>query len=110
MAVQGEKGRTRAYVLPITHSAPDPGSEGIEIPPATKRRLGLDEKRSWVVVSEANVFEWPGPDLRFRPGEGPDSAVYGFLPPGLFQIIRDRFLAFARERRAGLVPRTDSGI
>ena len=37
----------------------------IELPQQTKTRLGLDDERSWVIVSEANDFAWPGPDLRF---------------------------------------------
>ncbi len=50
-------------VLPITHAPPADASMAVEIPPATKRRLGLDSERSWVVLSEANRFIWPGPDL-----------------------------------------------
>ena len=95
-------------VLPVTRTPPrTPGEDGIELPPATKARLGLDEERSWVVVSEANEFRWPGRDLRFLPGRGPESAAYGFLPPGLFRRIRDRFLAHARARKAGTVTRTE---
>jgi hypothetical protein len=58
------------------------------------------------MVSEANVFTWPGPDLRFLPGQGPESSAYGFLPPGFFRIVRDRFLA-GREQKAILVARTE---
>jgi hypothetical protein len=71
------------------------------------RRLGLDEERSWIVVTEANLFNWPGPDLRFIPGKGPESVAYGFLPPSLFRSVRDRFLEHARRRRMGLVSRTE---
>ena len=70
-------------------------------------RLGLDGDRSWVVVSEANAFLWPGPDLRFAAGKGPDSAAYGFLPPGFFRVVRDRFLAVDRKRKAAIVARTE---
>jgi hypothetical protein len=34
------------------------------IPAATKRRLGLDDARSWIIVTESNRFIWPGRDLR----------------------------------------------
>ena len=34
-------GNTVAYVLPITHTTPLKDEDGIEIPQATKRRLGL---------------------------------------------------------------------
>lgn len=100
--------RRRVLVLPVTHSEPrPPGEEGVELPPQVKALLGLDEARSWVVVSEANDFAWPGPDLRPAPGGGPGSAAYGVMPPGLFRVVRDRFLARARARRAALVARTE---
>jgi hypothetical protein len=78
----------------------------IEIPAAVKARLGLDSARSWISVTEANVFAWPGPDLRFLPGKGQTTA-YGFLPPGFFRVVRERFLAADRRKKAVLVPRTE---
>jgi hypothetical protein len=107
VAFQDEGGQTRVYALPITHSPPARGEEAIEIPATVKARLGLDGERSWVTVSEANVFTWPGPDLRFLPGKGPESAAFGFLSPGFFRVVRDRFLAADREERATLVARTE---
>ena len=107
LAVRDEAGRMQIYALPITHSPPTDGADAIEIPAMVKARLGLDGARSWVVVSEANVFAWPGPDLRFLPEKGPESSVYGFLPPRLFRVIRDRFLAADRGRKAALVARTE---
>src|SRR5271157_462561 len=44
--------------------------ETVEIPGVTKSRLGLDDGRSWIVVSEANRFCWPGVDLQPIPGKG----------------------------------------
>lgn len=108
LAIAGEEhGRPRVLVLPITHTPPRPPDEGIELPSATKRRLGLDGERAWVIVSEANSFLWPGPDLRFLPGGVPGSTTYGFLPPIVFRAIRDRFLARVRARRAASVRRTE---
>ncbi|RYG94730.1 MAG: hypothetical protein EON57_17855 [Alphaproteobacteria bacterium] len=108
LALAGEEGeRPRVVVLPITHSPPQPPTEGIKLPLATKRRLGLDDEQSWVVVSEANRFLWPGPDLRFLLGRGPESAAYGVLPPDIFRVVRDRFLAELRTRRAAVIPRTE---
>jgi hypothetical protein len=52
---------------------------------ATKRRLGLDEASSWVVLSEGNRFAWPGPDMRRVTAGRFD---YGFLPPALFTRIQ----------------------
>lgn len=106
LAHREEEGETRVYVLPVTHSPPQDATEAVAIPASVKQRLRLDHERSWVVVSEANVFTWPGPDLRFVPGRGPASAAYGFLPPALFKVVRDRFLERARRRQARLVPRT----
>ncbi|RDJ25017.1 hypothetical protein DWF00_17575 [Bosea caraganae] len=107
LAIENTPGEMRVYVLPVTHSPPVAAEDAIELPMQTRARLGLDGERSWIVISEANVFVWPGPDLRFLPGQGPASAAYGALPPGLFRIIRDRFVARARQRKARLVPRSE---
>jgi hypothetical protein len=96
LALQDEDGRTRVYALPITHSPPEAGEDAIEIPAAIKARLKLDGERSW-----------PGPDLRFVTGMGPESAAYGFLPPGFFRVGRDRFLAGDRKNKPSLVARTE---
>lgn len=95
------------YVLPITHARPADPLDAVELPPATKARLGLDDERSWIVVTEGNRFVWPGPDLRALPGRGPESAAYGMLPPTLFNLVKQRFLSRVRDRRAGLVTRTE---
>jgi hypothetical protein len=100
-------GDTRVTVLPIIHSPPTDLSTAIELPPETKRRLGLDADRSWIVISEGNEFLWPGPDLRPRPGADLSTIAYGFLPPRLFAIVRTRFLALSRERKAQRVSRTE---
>ena len=80
--------------------------DGIELPSAVKARLGLDDRRSWVILTEGNAFMWPGPDLRPLPGQPLQTVAYGVLPPRLFQVIRDRFVALARARRLGLTNRT----
>ena len=46
------------------HAPPDREGDAIEIPLETKKRLGLDSERSWIMITEANEFVWPGPDLR----------------------------------------------
>ena len=82
LPVQG--GKTRTLVVPVTHSPPESDAAALELPQSVKEHLGLDRKRSWVVLSESNLFNWPGPDLR-RIGDLDDSSVaYGFLPPRLF--------------------------
>ena len=106
LAVTDEEGRPRVYAVPITHTPPSADVDAIEIPPVTKQRLGLDGERSWVVVSEANVFAWPGPDLRPVPGREPATPAFGFFPPRFFGLVRDRFTA-AHRRKAALVRRTE---
>ena len=64
LVTSGIAGDQIGTVLPITHLPPADPSLAVEIPIATKRRLGLDDHRSWVVLGEANRFLWPGPDLR----------------------------------------------
>lgn len=107
LAIEDSEGHLRVIALPITHSPPQPPDDGVELPQLTKKRLGLDSERSWVIVSEGNAFIWPGPDFRFQPGQGPESAAYGFLPPLVFRAIRDRFLARHRTRKARLVSRNE---
>ncbi len=107
IAIADEGNQPRVLVLPITHAAPQPPDEGVELPRTTKTRLGLDDERSWVIVSEANDFAWPGPDLRFLPGQGPESAAYGFLPPIVFRVVQDRFLAHYQNRKLNLVTRSE---
>jgi len=107
LAIEGREGHLRVIVLPITHLPPQPPDDGIELPQQTKTRLGLDGERSWVIVSEGNDFAWPGPDLRFLPGQGPDTAAYGFLPPLVFRAVRDKFFARYQERRTNLVQRNE---
>jgi len=94
-------------VLPVIHRPPDDPSLAIELPHATKRRLGLDDDRSWIVFTDANRFIWPGPDLRFaRPGDT-SSAVYGLLPPNIYEEMRAKFVTAVRSKRARAVTRTD---
>ena len=101
-----DEGDTRVLVLPVTHSPPDHPALAVEIPAVTKKRLGLDDARSWVVLSEWNEFVWPGPDLRRLPDATDASVAYGVLPPGLFAVIREKFVAIVNAGRAKPVSRT----
>ena len=94
-------------VLPITHASPSDPVFALEIPPATKQRLGLDDERSWVVLSEANRFLWPGPDL--RPAQSGDiaSVACGQLPYRFAEEIRLKFTAHLKARRVQVVERTE---
>jgi hypothetical protein len=90
-----EQGTQFVRVLPVTHSPPSDPSHAVEIPPAVKRRLRLDDARSWIVLTESNRFAWPGPDLRPALAETADG-YYGALPPALFAQVRHGFVALAR--------------
>ncbi|AZG78791.1 plasmid maintenance toxin (PemK-like) [Methylocystis rosea] len=100
-----EDGARVVRVLPITHAPPADPTQAIEIPPRVKQRLGLDDERSWIVLSESNRFTWPGPDLRPPPLETADG-YYGPLPPALFDAVRRGFVALARSGGHTSVPRS----
>lgn len=91
-----------AMLAPITHSQPGPEDHAVEIPQPVKRRLGLDDQRSWVMIDEVNETGWPGYDL--QPDEHGKYA-YGFIPPVLFRRIRDGVLRVVKERRLKRVQR-----
>lgn len=94
-------------VLPVTHTPPKDPALALEIPPATKARLGLDDERSWIVLTEANRFIWPGPDL--RPATRGDAATvaYGLLPAKFHAKLIERFLSVYKAHRGGITPRTE---
>jgi hypothetical protein len=101
------QGGQSVTVLPVNHTPPTNREFAVEIPAATKRRLGLDDERSWVVLTEANRFLWPGPDLRPARQGGTRTVGYGQLPYALFEEIRQKFIAAIRARRAGVVQRSE---
>jgi len=97
------EGDIEVTVVPVTHRAPPEGATAVEIPHAVKRALGLDDDRSWIILDEGNEFVWPGFDLRKIPTTG--NFHYGFLPPRLFDEVRDKFLAVYRQGRTRLMER-----
>lgn len=108
LVTEDDAGERVVTVLPITHSVPTDAELAVEIPAAVKRRLRLDDDRSWVVLlTEANRFIWPGPDLRPATPGDPMSVAYGPLPYALFEQIRLKFLAALKVRRAHAVRRTE---
>lgn len=94
-------------VLPITHAAPADPADALEIPLSTKQRLGLDSRRSWVVLTKANDFIWPGPDLRPAVSGDPSSVAYGMLPPGFMKALRARLIERWRTEHVRAVGRTE---
>lgn len=106
LVARSNDGRDIVTVLPITHSSPPDMTFAVEIPKITKDRLGLDDERSWVILTEANRFTWPGPDLRPSRGGDMESVAYGLLPYGLAEEIRLRFISLLKARRTRVVSRT----
>lgn len=59
-----------------------------------KRDLRLDRERSWIVLTELNRFNWPGPDI--RPVGDNGDPYYGAVPDWLFVKVRDAIGARVR--------------
>lgn len=106
MVVASDAGEQVVTVVPVTHTPPSDPNLAVEIPPLTKRRLKLDDSRSWVVIAEANQFAWPGPDLRLGASGDAASVAYGQLPRALFDSIRNKLAAAIKARRLQVVART----
>jgi hypothetical protein len=103
IAVEDESRDVVVTILPITHQQPAEPETAVEVPTATKRRLGLDGARSWIICTECNRFTWPGFDLTPKaPGGRVD---YGPLPPKLLDRIRDKALRYIRENENSIIPR-----
>lgn len=104
-AVTLKEGPPRVYVLPVTHTEPRDKSCAVELPAKVKKALGLDDQRSWVMCDEANIFVWPGTDMARLP-DGRFS--YGFLPPGLFRQIKEKFTEQLNKKEMRPVMRDDN--
>jgi len=97
--IDGEKVVT---VAPITHSPPEEPEQSIALTSATRRRLGLDEEKNWIMATEVNSFYWPGPDLvPTSKGE----YAYGELPAVVFEALIQKILAAGED--LSQVPRTE---
>lgn len=105
LSTKDKAGQTVVVVLPITHTPPRDLSLAVAIPADTKRRLGLDDDRSWIVVTDANRFVWPGPDLRPRKPGDTASVAYGLLPAAVYEELVAKFIAAVEARLAAAVPR-----
>lgn len=104
IAVEKQDGNNLVTVVPVTHLKPEGESSGIEMPPRVKQHLGLDGEKSWIIISEANQFIWPGYDLRPVPGSKKQFS-YGFLPPKLFELVKSEMLNLIVKRRTSVTPR-----
>jgi hypothetical protein len=99
-----KQGSTMVYVLPITHTPPLKAEDGIEIPAATKQRLGLDNDRSWIITTELNRFAWSGPDIR---ATASGDYAYGYLPEKLMRLVLEQVRRHAHNNELKTVPRTE---
>lgn len=104
LAVESQNGQTVVTVAPVTHSQPAHPESAVEIPLATKQRLGLDSQRSWIIAADLNRFVWPGVDLR-PIKRGAATYAYGQLPDALYRRLRDKVLALARAGRVSATRR-----
>lgn len=98
-------GETVVTVAPITHTPPHDAETAVELPSATKQRMGMDDQPSWVMVNEVNRFIWPGPDLRPILKSNPRRFDYGVLAPNLFKKITSAMIALHNKKRLTVVPR-----
>lgn len=105
VAASDSQARPRFVVLlPITHTPPRDDTVGVEIPAKVRAAIGLDDRPSWVIVSEHNIDEWPNAGLSPIPGKA-GTFSYGFVPPGLFSRIKTSFLELAQQNRTDPVRR-----
>jgi hypothetical protein len=86
----------KIIVRPITHTEPGPETYAIEIPASVCEKAGLDAGRSWIILAEFNVFDWPGYDLAMIPGSDPSTIAYGHLTPGFLTKLQRIFLDLDR--------------
>jgi hypothetical protein len=109
VAVEPERGEGPlgpwVTVLPMTHQPPADPAAAVALPDETKRRLGLDDAASWIVLGEANGLLWPGYDI--RPLAGDDTWLYGYVGRGLFTMLRRRLADLLRN--PPFIPAIDRG-
>ena len=104
LAVAVRENVTEVTIAPVTHTPPADPETALELPPRVKRNLGLDDARSWVVISEVNQFAWPGFDIRPVPGSG-TRYDYGFVPPRFLERIKAKILDRFMNKRAAITRR-----
>jgi hypothetical protein len=104
---QNEFQETETFIAPITHSPPEAPEKAIELPQATKKRMSLDEERSWVITTEVNRFIWPGPDIRRIPNGG---LAYGHLPAAMTRDVVQQIKTNAGDQSPRVIGRDDETL
>lgn len=92
----------RALVCGVTHSAPDSPDDGVEIPPRQREVLGLDNRRQWVVTSEANIVDWDDPGI--VPLDSGDW-LYGELTRQFAEEVRGSAVRNLDQKRLAMIER-----
>lgn len=95
VSVRRDRGQTIVTVAPITHSPPDRPDGGVVLPMATRVRLGLDDRPSWIITDDLNQFSWPGFDLRTI-RRGSDRHDYGIVPASVLKELKAKVLGLIR--------------
>jgi hypothetical protein len=106
-ARENEHHETEVYIAPVTHTPPESPERAVEIPRATKKRLRLDDEKSWIITTEVNRFIWPGPDIRPVPGGG---AAYGLLPAAMTRDLVQQIKHNACDRALLVTGRDDKAL
>jgi hypothetical protein len=104
---ENEYHETEVYISPITHVPPENPERAMEVPKATRKRLGLDAEPSWIITTEINRFIWPGPDIRSVPGGG---SAYGLLPAAMTRDLVQQIRDNARDRALLVTGRDDEAL
>jgi hypothetical protein len=65
----------------------------------------LDDEPKWIVISEVNIFTWPGQDLRPVSGRQPKTIAYGILPEGLTSQLINQARENLQRRKTRVVER-----
>lgn len=102
ISITDRNGAVRLFLSPVTHSPPAGSGDAIEIPADVKRRLGLDDAPSWLVVTELNTTLIPAPEFRMTPDR---QWAFGFLPRALLARAVDAVRANAAKRRLAIIDR-----
>ena len=105
VTIAEEDGRSTVLVVAITHSPPKSPSDAVPFPAGVKRQVGLDDEPAWIVTTEANYFDWPGPDIRFIPGRTPATSIYGRIPTSLLQRVAKSLVENRHMQRMRMISR-----
>jgi hypothetical protein len=79
----------------------------IAMPSQTRKLTGLDEEKSWLVVSEVNRVAWSDPGITPVTSE---QWLYGHLPRGLAKQARDKIVSLSRQKLFHSVNRDKTNI